>query len=101
MSENEKEIQKTYANGYVGGPGQQASIQIDDRRTVKLYRADGGGFVIKGVTIGQEEQTLPLSDEAMFAVVSMYLNFTDERPVQIWAAEITESTTAPPEADQP
>ena len=87
-----EEIQKTYANGYVGGPGQQAMIKLDDSRTVKLYRADGGGFVIKGATVGREEQTLTLSDEAMSAVVHMYLDFIGAKVTYDMQLEIREVT---------
>ena len=86
------EIEKTYANGYVAGPGQLGTTKIDENRTVQLFKADGGGFIIRGETVGKDDQSIGLSDEAMFAVVTMYMDFAEGGSVQQWAVEIIEST---------
>lgn len=85
---DETEIEKTYANGYVAGPGQLGTTKIDENRTVKLFKAGGGGFVIQGETEGKGAESIGLSDEAMLAVVTMYLNMADGNAVQQWAVEI-------------
>jgi hypothetical protein len=95
---DETNIEKTYANGYVAGPGRLGTTKIDENRTVKLFKADGGGFVIKGETVGKGAESIGLSDEAMLSVITMYMNMVEGSAVQKWDVEITKPELVPQEA---
>ncbi|MES2530450.1 MAG: hypothetical protein V4636_05405 [Pseudomonadota bacterium] len=70
--------------------GRKISVALDERRTVSIFRADGGqGIVITGATEGQEPQSISFSEEAFAAIVAMYEELLKE--FVVWTVKLKEA----------